>query len=57
MVAATVLHNICIEFDDELEYQLENSQEEFDEGYVANVSGITPRTSRRDMILSQMFPI
>lgn len=56
VVAATVLHNICLEFNDEVDYHLEdNDDEDFHEDFVINITGVMPTTARRDAVLNVMF--
>jgi hypothetical protein len=49
------LHNICLDFGDEIEYEVETDFQEYDEQFVQGVSGIMPRTSKRDQMFNQMF--
>jgi hypothetical protein len=57
IIAATVLYNICIDFDDEIEWENEDdSADDYTDEYVQNVSGIEFRTTKRDQIFREMFP-
>lgn len=56
VIAATVLHNICIDFDDEVEADVSDEfSENFDEQLVTSVSGIQYNQSKRQEIFEKMF--
>nr|CAI5855465.1 unnamed protein product [Callosobruchus analis] len=57
IIAAAVLHNICIDFQDsELETSTDGDESaDLDEVILRNIYGIVPNDTRRNEIFTEMF--